>query len=97
MENKTRAHVIIRGRVQGVFFRMETKRAADGFGVFGWVKNLLDGNVEAVFEGDRDQVDAVLDWCREGPLRAEVSEVNVDWEDYTGEFSGFAIDFAKWS
>jgi acylphosphatase len=97
MENKARAHVIISGRVQGVFFRMETKRAADGFGVFGWVKNLLDGNVEAVFEGDRDRVDAVLEWCREGPPSAEVSEVKVEREDYTGEFSGFNIDFAKWS
>jgi acylphosphatase len=97
MENKARAHVIISGRVQGVFFRMETKRAADGFGVFGWVKNLLDGNVAAVFEGDRERVDAVLEWCREGPPNADVSEVKVDWEDYTGEFSGFNIDFAKWS
>ena len=97
MKNKTRAHVIIRGRVQGVFFRMETKRAADGFGVFGWVKNLLDGTVEAVFEGDRDRVDATVNWCQEGPPSADVADVAVNWEDYTGEFSGFNIDFAKWS
>jgi acylphosphatase len=97
MENKARAHAIISGRVQGVFFRMETKRAADGFGVFGWVKNLLDGRVEAVFEGDRDRVDAILDWCREGPPAAKVTDVTVNWEDYTGEFTGFDIDFATWS
>lgn len=97
MENKTRAHVIIRGRVQGVFFRMETKRAADGFGVFGWVKNLLDGSVEAVFEGDRDRVDATVNWCREGPPSADVADVTVNWEDYTGEFKAFDINYAKWS
>ena len=97
MENKARAHVIISGRVQGVFYRMETKRAADGFGVFGWVKNLLDGTVEAVFEGERDRVDAIIDWCREGPPHADVTDVKVDWEDYTGGFRGFDIDFAKWS
>jgi acylphosphatase len=97
MENKVRAHAIISGRVQGVFFRMETKRAADGFGVFGWVKNQLDGTVEAVFEGDRDRVDAALDWCREGPPGADVADVTVNWEDYTGEFKGFDINYAKWS
>ena len=97
MENKARAHAIISGRVQGVFFRMETKRAADGFGVFGWVKNRLDGTVEAVFEGDSHRVDAILDWCREGPPAAKVTDVYIDWEDYTGEFSGFDIDFDTWS
>jgi acylphosphatase len=97
MENKARAHAIISGRVQGVFFRMETKRAADGFGVFGWVKNRLDGTVEAVFEGDRDRVDAILDWCRQGPPAANVTDVKISWEDYTGGFNGFNIDFAKWS
>ena len=97
MENKVRAHAIISGRVQGVFFRMETKRAADGLGVLGWVKNQLDGTVEAVFEGDRDRVEAVLDWCNEGPPPADVTAVKVEWEDYTGEFKGFDINFAKWS
>ena len=97
MENKARAHAIISGRVQGVFFRMETKRAADGFGVLGWVKNRLDGTVEAVFEGDRDRVDAISDWCREGPPAAKVTDLKIDWEDYAGEFTGFDIDFDTWS
>ena len=66
MKNKVRVHAIISGRVQGVFFRMETKRAADRFGVAGWVKNQRDGTVEAMFEGDQDKVDAVLEWCNEG-------------------------------
>jgi len=97
MENKARAHAIISGRVQGVFFRMETKRAADGLGVFGWVKNQPDGTVEAVFEGDRDRVDAIVDWCREGPPGADVADVTVSWEDYTGDFKRFDINYAKWS
>ncbi len=93
MKNKVRAHAIISGRVQGVFFRMETKRAADGFGVFGWVRNRRDGTVEALFEGDQDRVDAVLEGCIEGPAHGRVSDVKLDWEDYTGEFSGFDITY----
>ncbi len=93
MEAKTRAHAIISGRVQGVFFRMETQRAADRCGVCGWVRNLKDGTVEAVFEGDQDRVDAILDWCRQGPPHANVADVNVSWNDYTGGFKGFDISF----
>ena len=93
MQTKTRAQAIISGRVQGVFFRMETKRAADGIGVFGWARNLRDGTVEALFEGDKDRVDAVLAWCQEGPPHANVSDVKVDWEDYAGEFSKFDVRY----
>jgi acylphosphatase len=95
METKTRAIAIISGRVQGVFFRMETKRAADRFGVSGWVRNLKDGSVEAMFEGDQDRVDAVLDWCRQGPPHADVLDVTVTWNTYTGEFKGFNIAFER--
>jgi acylphosphatase len=93
MENKVRAHANISGRVQGVFFRMETKRAADRIGVYGWVRNLRDGTVEAIFEGNQDQVDTILAWCKEGPPNAQVSDVKLDWQDYTGEFSGFDISY----
>ena len=93
MEEKVRAHAIISGRVQGVFFRMETRRAAVGYGVSGWVRNRSDGTVEAIFEGDRAQVDAVVEWCRQGPAHAHVTDVNVSWEDYTGEYSGFDITY----
>jgi acylphosphatase len=95
METKTRATAIISGRVQGVFFRMEAKRAADRFGVYGQVRNLKDGNVEAVFEGDQDRVDAVVDWCRQGPPRAEVTDVTVTWNTCTDEFKGFNISFER--
>jgi acylphosphatase len=93
MEKKIRAHAIISGRVQGVFFRMETKRAADGFGVFGWVRNRKDGTVEAVFEGDQDRVKATLEWCQVGPPHAKVTDVKTNWGDHTGEFSGFDVTF----
>jgi acylphosphatase len=91
MEEKIRAHAIISGRVQGVFFRMETKRAAQRFGVFGWVRNRRDGTVEALFEGDNHQVDAILDWCKQGPPHANVTDVEIIREDYCGEFSNFKI------
>ncbi len=93
MEEKIRAHAFISGRVQGVFFRMETKRAAQRFGVFGWVRNRRDGTVEALFEGDKHQVDAMLAWCNAGPPHAHVIEAKVDREEYAGEFDSFEITY----
>jgi acylphosphatase len=93
MDKGTRAHAIISGRVQGVFFRMETKHAAERYGVFGWVRNLPDGNVEAVFEGEKENVEAVLKWCHGGPPHAVVSDVAVEWQDYTGEFERFDVTY----
>ena len=93
MDKMVRAHAAISGRVQGVFFRMETKHTADRLGVFGWVKNKLDGTVEAVFEGDEARVSAVLDWCKKGPPGARVDRVDVIWEDYVGEFDMFEVTF----
>ena len=95
MENQVRARAIISGRVQGVFFRMETKRAADRIGVFGSVRNLKDGSVEAVFEGDQDRINEILDWCRQGPPHADVTDVTATWSEYTGEFDGFNISFER--
>ena len=93
MTGPIRAHAIISGRVQGVFYRMETQRAAYRIGVDGWVRNLKDGTVEAVFEGEQDKVNAALEWCRQGPANARVDEVKVDWQDYTGEFSDFKVAY----
>lgn len=97
MDDKIRAHAIISGRVQGVFFRMETMRAAQRFGVFGWVRNMRDGTVEAVFEGQKSQVDAILEWCQQGPANAQVTDVKTQTEAYSGngEFDGFKIDFTR--
>lgn len=93
MKKKIRAHAIITGKVQGVFFRMETKHAAEGFGVFGWVRNKMDGSVEAVFEGKDVDVEATLAWCQTGPPRASVSKVDVTRHEYTGEFDTFEVTY----
>ena len=93
MENSVRAHVVISGRVQGVCYRMETQRAAKGIDVSGWVKNRLDGTVEAVFEGNRKQVDQIIEWCRKGPALAQVSNIEIRWESATGEFADFDITY----
>ena len=93
MDEKVRAHAIITGVVQGVFFRMETQRAAEKFGVQGWVRNKRDGSVEAVFEGDKNRVESVLQWCQQGPPRSAVNKVDVQWQEYSGEFSGFEVTY----
>ncbi len=92
METKVCAHAIITGRVQGVCFRMETKRAAEQMQVNGWVKNRTDGTVEAMFEGEKRKVESVLRWCEEkGPPLSDVKKVTLSWEDYSGKFNGFKI------
>jgi acylphosphatase len=88
-----RAHVQIRGRVQGVFFRYETRALAQEIGVRGWVRNTSDGGVEAVFEGEKEKVERMLDFCRSGPPGANVMDVEVEWESYRGEFSSFNIRY----
>ena len=90
---KVRAHVYVSGRVQGVFFRYETRREAKKHGVKGWVKNLPDGRVEAVFEGEKEDVEKLIDFCRKGPPLAKVDKVEVFWEEYKGEFKSFNIVF----
>jgi acylphosphatase len=91
---KVRAHVVIDGRVQGVCFRLDTRRAALKRSVKGWVRNLPDGRVEAVFEGDESDVKSMMHWCDAGPPLARVGKVSVEWEPYTGQFDSFEITFA---
>lgn len=88
-----RARVFVKGRVQGVFFRAYTQKAAMGFQVKGWVRNLPDGRVEALFEGKNPEVDAMIDWCSKGPSRAIVEHLVVVEEPYTGEFTEFLIRY----
>ena len=90
MPAEARALVVIRGHVQGVFFRDETRRRARSLGVAGWVANRPDGAVEAVFEGRREAVESMVDWCRRGPSGARVDDVQMAWEDPRGE-EGFAV------
>ena len=92
MQN-ARAHAIIEGRVQGVFFRYHTQELAIKLGLKGWVKNRWDGSVEAVFEGDQERVNQIIQWCHRGPSQARVTKVHQVWEDYTGEFNDFSITY----
>jgi acylphosphatase len=79
-----KASLRIRGVVQGVNFRYFTRRTALEHHLTGWVRNLPDGDVEAVFEGKESDVRKVIDWCHEGPSGARVDEILIDWEDYRG-------------
>jgi acylphosphatase len=88
----TRAHVYIMGRVQGVFFRATTQKKANELGLSGWVKNLSDGRVEAVFEGRKDLVSQMVTWCEhEGPTSADVVAMKVVSEGPTGKYKNFEI------
>jgi len=86
-----RVHVFVTGKVQGVFFRSSTKNKADELDLTGWVRNLLDGRVEAVFEGEEEKVEKMVEWCRKGPEYARVTGVEVIPEPYKGEFSVFLL------
>jgi len=90
---KVRTHVFVSGRVQGVFFRSETEDEANRRNVCGWVRNTSDGRVEAIFEGEKEDVEKLIDFCRRGPPGARVTKVNVQWDDYTGEFRDFKIRY----
>ena len=91
MAAQARLHVLIEGRVQGVFFRAATKDEARARGLTGWVRNLPDGRVEAVFEGDKRVVENMLVWCHEGPPYAYVNRVEVEWQAYIGDLADFRI------
>ncbi len=88
---KVRAHIVVKGRVQGVFYRASTKDEAERLGINGWVKNRNDGSVEILAEGDELVVRELIEWCKKGPPHAKVKEVKVDWEEYKGEFKRFFI------
>jgi acylphosphatase len=88
-----RAHVIIQGLVQGVFFRASTREKALQLGVGGWVRNLPDGGVEALFEGEKKKVEEIVGWCHKGPSGARVIKVDLAWETYKGEFKHFDVRY----
>jgi acylphosphatase len=90
---KIRARVFVSGQVQGVFFRSETRDEAKKHGVKGWVRNLPDGRVEAVFEGEEKDVRALIEFCKHGPPGAHITSVHVLMENCTGEFGDFEIRY----
>jgi acylphosphatase len=88
---KARARVFIEGRVQGVFYRAFAREVAYGLSLNGWVRNLRDGRVEAVFEGDKMAIEQAIKECYTGPPGARVSRIDVQWEPYKGEEKEFSI------
>lgn len=92
---KARAHILVSGQVQGVFFRDHTRRWAASLNLTGWVRNLMDGRVEVVAEGDKESIENLISRLREGPPMAYVENTEVNWEEYKGEFSDFRITWAN--
>lgn len=90
---KRRVHLLISGRVQGVFYRAHTRDEARRLGLTGWVRNLSDGRVEAVAEGEEEKLKRLIDWCHKGPPGAVVRGVEARWEGYRGEFADFKIRY----
>ena len=90
---KRRVHVWIAGRVQGVYFRAYARDAGRSIGVSGWVRNLPDGRVEAVFEGDEERAKKMIEWCYNGSPLSRVEAVDIHEESYTGEFDTFQIAY----
>lgn len=88
-----RAHVIVEGKVQGVYFRASLQQTAISLGLTGWVRNLPDGNVEALIEGNEVDFPAMLEWCRKGPPRAIVKNVKCFEEPYKGDFTEFTVRY----
>jgi acylphosphatase len=88
-----RAHIFVEGRVQGVFYRAWTRENASKLGLSGWVKNLDNGRVEAVFEGPKEKLEQMVEKCKKGSRPSQVKHVDVVWEEATGEHKGFEISY----
>jgi acylphosphatase len=88
---RERVHVYISGQVQGVFFRDSTRQKAEELGLAGWVRNIPDGRVEALFEGPSEGVREMVRWCKEGPSHADVEDVDTEYEDAEGDHTGFEV------
>jgi acylphosphatase len=88
---RERAHVYVSGRVQGVFFRDSVRERAEQLGLIGWVRNIPDGRVEALFEGPSESVREMVRWCEEGPSHADVENVDTEFEAPRGDLGGFEV------
>ncbi len=88
-----RVHIFVSGKVHGVFFRSSTKEKAQELGITGWVRNLTDGRVEALFEGEKGDVEKIVEWAGRGPEYARVEYVEIMHEKYTGEFKEFVVRY----
>ncbi|TNF49000.1 acylphosphatase [bacterium] len=93
MDKKHRVHMIVHGRVQGVFFRDSTRRVALEMNLTGIVRNLMDGSVEIIAEGPREELDKFVLWTHQGPPSAVVDNVDVEFNEATGEYTTFSITY----
>lgn len=91
MTRYRRVHIFVSGKVQGVYYRQNTAQKAQEYGISGWVRNLSDGRVESIMEGDEVNISQILTWCKQGPVDADVSEVEIINEEYKNEFTSFDI------
>ena len=89
--DRERAHVYVSGEVQGVFFRDSAREKAEQLGLVGWVRNLPDGRVQALFEGPSEKVREMIRWCEQGPQPAAVEDVDAEFEAYQGDLKGFEV------
>lgn len=88
---KMRVHIFVSGQVQGVCFRGDTQQIARELGITGWVKNLPDRKVEIIAEGEKEKVKQMVDWVKQGPPAAQVNNIDIEWQEYKGEFKDFYI------
>ena len=93
MVQEIRVHIYASGLVQGVFFRDNTRQKAQELGVFGWIKNLPDGKVEIIVEGEKKKVKELIEWIKEGPGLVRIDNLDLEEEDYQGEFESFGIKY----
>ena len=91
INEKIAARVIIKGKVQGVFFRVSTEKEANRLGINGWVKNCPNGDVEAFFEGEKSAINAIISWCHQGPAYSKVTSVNSEIIPFQNQFDSFSI------
>ena len=90
-----RAHIMVSGMVQGVFFRSHAREMAAACHLTGWVRNTHDGRVEAIFEGEKPSVEAMIEWCERGPPSASVEDMEVEWQRPKGDYTSFMIHSTK--
>ena len=85
------AHLIISGRVQGVFYRATCEEIAESLGLNGWVRNLPSGQVEVLAQGEKEKIEKLIEWCKKGPPSAKVSDVKIEWQEVSKTFTSFEV------
>jgi len=91
MKENLRVNFFVSGRVQGVFFRLKTKQKAEKLGIFGWVRNLPQGRVEVLAEGEKEKIKDLIGWAKKGPIFAKVDSLEIKEQEFKGEFNSFEI------